>query len=156
MDVIYRRYKKTDQKELEKMIQDFYAEERRKMITDCHTSKSNIGKTLLEVEKHPDKVQVYVFGAEKKLVGYSIIVDYWSHEFGGNVSSIDELFVENDFRGKGIASEFLRYLEDQVRKKSVSLSLEVSPKNEKAKKLYEDWGFSPEGYEFWGRRIRKS
>ena len=53
---------------------------------------------------------------------------------------IDELFVLPNFRGLGIAKEFLRYAEKISC--NVLLRLEVEKDNERAVKIYRDGGFA--------------
>lgn len=66
---------------------------------------------------------------------------FWSNEIGGVEATIDELYIKEDFRNKGIATDFLNNIKNII-PEAVSMSLEVTPNNLKARKLYESIGFT--------------
>jgi GNAT superfamily N-acetyltransferase len=83
-------------------------------------------------------------GGERLLVGYAILVSFWSNELGGETCEIDELFVEASWRGRGLATELLERLEDERSlwpRRPVALCLQVTPDNARARALYERMGF---------------
>lgn len=84
-------------------------------------------------------VHGYICEHGGECAGYALTVPYASQEFGGTVLWIDELFVLPEFRGLGIAKEFLRYAEKLSG--NVMLRLEVEKDNERAVKIYGDGGF---------------
>ena len=77
----------------------------------------------------------------EETVGYALLIHYWSNEYGGMLLFLDELFISEPFRGKGIGAAFLEALKAGVFYKTVGLVLEVMPSNERALKLYLDHGF---------------
>ena len=82
-----------------------------------------------------------VFEQGSSTVGYSILINFWSNEFGGNILIIDELFVRKEFRSQGIASQFIQHLAETKFNDSVALQLEVTPDNHRALALYKNLGF---------------
>src|SRR5579871_2556335 len=62
---------------------------------------------------NPSAGEVVLFRDGNALLGYSLLIPYWSNEFGGTLLYIDELFVRPGFRSRGIAHSFFRYLEQR-------------------------------------------
>lgn len=75
-------------------------------------------------------------------VGYTLMMDGWSIEFGGLLTTLDEIFVLPSWRGKGVASQAIIALRDQFAARGgVSMSMETTPDNLNAQKLYQRLGF---------------
>lgn len=105
-------------------------------------TQENIARTFQESIQHPEKVQVIVFDLADIVIGYSLLVFYWSNELGGNVIFIDELCVSQANRGQGIATQFFAWLEQTYSSQAVAFMLETTPDNDRARALYEKLGFS--------------
>ena len=119
------------------MILGLYSEDPSDKIVD----QKKIDKTFQTLLEEPTRGCIMVFEHEAELVGYSILVNFWSNEFGGNILIIDELFVKKEFRSQGIASQFITYLKQSQFGDSVALQLEVTPDNHRALALYKSLGF---------------
>lgn len=90
-------------------------------------------------------LECYILEAQNgKVVGYALLINGYSQEAGGKVVWLDELYIRDEFRGKGLGGEFLGYLTKNV--PAARIRLETEPENEGAKKLYERYGFKPFGY----------
>ncbi len=77
-------------------------------------------------------------------VGYALMMDGWSIEFGGLVTILDEIFVIPAWRGKSVASQAILALRDQsAARGGFSMSMETTPDNLSAQKLYRRLGFEP-------------
>ena len=114
-----------------KMMQDFYAidnypmdvEVAKKLFQDF-ISNEHLGKSWL----------IY---SENEIVGYIILTFIFSFEYGGKIAFVDELFIKETARGKGIGKEAIQFIQREVPKLSLKLLyLEVEPHNENAQKLY--------------------
>lgn len=137
MNVKYRRFETTDSEAVAGFIQDLYRED----PSDRPMSLQKIRDTFDSLTRHPDRGGIIIIEHEKESVGYSILINFWSNEFGGNVNFIDELYIKKEFRGKGIGTNFIKYLAENKFGNAVALRLEVTPNNKKARKLYESIGF---------------
>ncbi|WP_445712791.1 GNAT family N-acetyltransferase [Flavobacterium sp.] len=113
------------------MMQDFYAidnypinvEKSKKLFQEFITNE-NLGKSWL------------IF-SENEIVGYIILTFIFSFEYGGKIAFIDELFIKENARGKGIGKEAIQFIQGEVSKLSLKLLyLEVETHNENAQKLY--------------------
>ena len=75
-------------------------------------------------------------------VGYALMMDSWSIEFGGLACVLDEIYVAPAWRGKGIASQAIIALREQFRARGgVMMCMETTPDNFSAQKLYQRLGF---------------
>jgi ribosomal protein S18 acetylase RimI-like enzyme len=87
-----------------------------------------------------------VFDADGEPVGYAFLVSFWSNELGGEVCTVDELFVQAEWRRRGCATDLVRALQSGAAiwpRQPVALELEVAPPNVRAWALYERLGFRP-------------
>lgn len=134
------KYNSTKHAELQKMVSQYYKEDPPLAGKKC---PMNIKKTISRLGKNPGQGQIYIFTKNEEIVGYAILIFYWSNEFAGNWLIIDELFVKNEYRGQQIATKFLTQLIKKRPHKCVGLQLEIHKANLKVKKLYEKLGFIP-------------
>lgn len=77
--------------------------------------------------------------------GYALLCSFWSNELGGEVCTVDEFYVDEAARGRGLGTALVRGLKDGSWpwfKRAVALELEVTPGNRRARLLYERLGFS--------------
>lgn len=78
--------------------------------------------------------------------GYALIAKTYSHECGGMVVWIEEIYVSPDFRGQGLGREFFDYLQKEYADSVCRFRLEVEPDNQQAVKLYKRLGFDKLNY----------
>ena len=83
---------------------------------------------------------------ENEAAGYGLIAKTYSQEAGGMVWWIEEVYVREAFRSKGIGREFFAYL-DKVKGSAVTrMRLEVEEDNTRAVALYKKLGYKPLEY----------
>jgi GNAT superfamily N-acetyltransferase len=85
-------------------------------------------------------------GVAAELDGYALLCSFWSNELGGEVCIIDELYVAPTARSRGVAGALVTgLLRRQLPwfERAVSVELEVTPGNARARALYERLGFRP-------------
>jgi GNAT superfamily N-acetyltransferase len=102
-----------------------------------------VRETLATLRREPWRGRAVVLDVGGQVVGYALLVSYWSNELGGEVCAIDELFVAADHRGRGHGS---RLIETAGRgalwpAPAVALALGTTPANAGARRLYERLGF---------------
>lgn len=142
-------YRPEDAAELEEMILAFYQEDTyAEMITP-----DKIARTLRQFEANPASGRICMFRQDGAIVGYAILIPYWSNEYGGNIESIDELYIKPARRGQAIASTFLEHLAQNPPPNTVALHLEVTAQNERAWNLYTRHGFKPVAYRHMFRKL---
>lgn len=100
-----------------------------------------VQRTFRELQLRPEKGRIIVFERDEILVGYAILIFFWSNEFGGDFVDIDELFVSREYRSDGIGAAFFQWLEAEFRDKAVALGLQVALTNDRAFEFYRRMGF---------------
>ena len=107
--------------------------------------KDYIIRTFKEVISDSPYAKAYIIESDSNVAGYSQISLTYSSEVGGLVVLIEELFILDDFRNKGLGSEFLEFIEKEF-PEAKRFRLEVEKDNEGAKRLYETKGFKKLNY----------
>ena len=121
----------TDISTITQMMQDFYAIDNYPM--DVEVAK-NLFQEFISNEHLGKSWLIY---SENEIVGYIILTFIFSFEYGGKIAFVDELFIKETARGKGIGKEAIQFIQKEVPKLSLKLLyLEVEPHNENAQKLY--------------------
>lgn len=92
-------------------------------------------------------VQGYMLVCDGNNVGYCVTMKTYSVEAGGITIWIDELFVLEEYRSKGLGREFFKYIEENGDKKLRRIRLEVELDNGRAISLYKKMGFEPAPYD---------
>ena len=102
--------------------------------------------TFEEMIRSDAYIEGYMIEYEGKSVGYAIVSKQYSHDAGGMLFWIDELFIHPDAQSKGLGKIFLQFMKERLNEKTTRIRLEVNPINQKAMELYKRIGF--EGYEY--------
>ena len=135
----------TDIEVITQMMQDFYAIDNYPM--DVEVAK-NLFQEFISNEHLGKSWMIY---SENEIVGYIILTFIFSFEYGGKIAFVDELFIKETARGKGIGKEAIQFIQREVPKLSLKLLyLEVEPHNENAQKLY-----LAHDFEFHNRKLMK-
>lgn len=92
-------------------------------------------------------VQGYMLVCDGNNVGYCVTMKTYSVEAGGITIWIDELFVLEEYRSKGLGRELFKYIEENGDKKLRRIQLEVELENGRAISLYKKMGFEPAPYD---------
>ena len=113
------------------MMQDFYAIDNYPI--DVETTKK-LFQEFIANENHGKSWLIY---QNNEIAGYVILTFIFSFEYKGQIAFIDELYIKENFRGKGIGNKTIHFIKEQVPKLSLKLLyLEVENHNESAQKLY--------------------
>lgn len=127
-------YKNLETSQIEiitQMMQDFYAIDNYPI--DVEVSK----KLFQEFITNEHLGRAWLIFSEEELVGYVILTFVFSFEYQGRIAFIDELYLKESARGKGIGAKTLQFIKEQIPKLSLKLLyLEVEHHNENAQKLY--------------------
>ena len=81
----------------------------------------------------------YIFENEKEIQGYGMVAKSYSTEFGKPCIWIEDIYIKDKYRGLGIASLFLHYIEEKY--PNSIFRLEVEAENERAVKVYKKCGY---------------
>lgn len=85
---------------------------------------------------------IWLIGPRQAPVGYIALSFGWSIEHGGMEGRIDQFYIREKIRGRGMGSETLSALVPQLRDAGlVALHLDVTQKSEAAARLFKRMGF---------------
>src|SRR5213078_4207361 len=92
--------------ELVAMMHSLYAEDE----ADSPVDLSRFPRNVEELVGQPARGRIVLFSADDTLCGYALLIPYWSNELGGTLLFIDEIFVVEEARNRGIATRFFGFL----------------------------------------------
>lgn len=81
----------------------------------------------------------YVFEDKNGIQGYAMCAKSFSTEFGKRCIWIEDLFLKEEYRGKGIGGQFLAFISDKY--SDCVIRLEAEAENERAIHVYNKAGF---------------
>ena len=85
---------------------------------------------------------IHVIWVDEEAAGYLVVTFGFSLEFGGRDALVDELYLRENFRGRGIGKAALELAEAMCREEGISaLHLEVDRVNTRAQSIYRQAGF---------------
>lgn len=91
--------------------------------------------------------RVWLIRWDQDVIGYVVLTLGYSLEFQGRDAFIDELFVCEGYRGQGVGTQTLTFLESVCHSLEVkALHLEVERNNAKAQHFYRKVGFGDRNY----------
>lgn len=96
-------------------------------------------KSFDELMRSDEYIECFIFEQDGETAGYALIAKTFSPEAGGVVVWIEELYVREGFRGKGLGKAFFKYMEENY--PAARYRLEIEPENLRAKKLYSSLGY---------------
>ncbi len=92
---------------------------------------------------------IWLIGPKMAPVGYIAVSFGWSIELGGLDGIVDEFWIREAVRGRGMGGEALIALQKALREAGVkALSLEVAFGNDNAERLYHRAGFRNRDYRY--------
>ena len=85
---------------------------------------------------------IWLLSCQDSIVGYLALCYGYSIEFGGRDAFVDELFIEQAYRGRGFGAQALTLVAREAAAKNIrALHLEVAKGNKRAQGLYTKLGF---------------
>ncbi len=99
----------------------------------------NYAATFDEMLRSDAYVTGYLFEYEGTPCGFALLSKTFSQEAGGLSVTIEEIYLEPAYRGKGMGTEFFEYLKREI--PAMRFRIEVEDDNLGAKRLYERMGF---------------
>jgi ribosomal protein S18 acetylase RimI-like enzyme len=135
-DARWERAGPADEALLLEMVREFYAHERLR-FRPGHTDAALAA--LLADERFG---RVWIARSGGAAAGYLVMTLGYSLEFGGRDAFVDELFIKEEFRGRGLGKAALVRAEEVCRERGIrALHLEVERSNVRAQTLYRKSGF---------------
>ena len=113
------------------LMHDFYS-------IDNYPFDIDVSKQLMiEFIFNENLGKAWLIHQDAMVIGYVILTFIFSFEYQGRIAFIDELYVIENFRGKGIGKQTIDFIKNEATLLNVKLLyLEVEHHNENAQKLY--------------------
>ena len=102
-----------------------------------------IRDTIRELARRPAKGGITLMFDGDTVIGYAIVVYFWSNEYGGDIACLDELYVRPEWRSRGVGARYIRWLANETGRTFKGVKLETTPRNERARRFYARCGFRP-------------
>ena len=129
-------------------MQDFYAID--DYPFDAEKSRANLKEFIADEALGV----LYLIHEASQPVGYLTLTFGYSFEYGGRDAFIDELYLTEEARGKGIGSAVMMLLEEQAKVHKVkAIHLEVEPHNVKGNRIYQKAGYVSNDRKLMTKRI---
>ena len=127
------------------------AKESENLVLDLGT----VTKGTTALLNDPAKGVYFVVEEESKLVGQLLITYEWSDWRNGNFWWIQSVFVQEEFRGRGVFKLLLEHVQQLAREqgKVCGLRLYVEQENERARRAYLKLGFDQTHYQIFERSV---
>jgi ribosomal protein S18 acetylase RimI-like enzyme len=99
--------------------------------------------------------QAWLLWLGEKPVGYVVLTLGYSFEFRGRDGFVDELYIEPEFRRRGLGRRAMEFLERKARELGVNaMHMEVDRGNEAAAELYRRAGYADQGRHLMTKWLR--
>jgi GNAT superfamily N-acetyltransferase len=119
------------------LMRAFYAEDRHPF------DESKARSALAELLEDSRWGLAWLIAVEGTLAGYVVLTFGYSLEFGGRDATLDELYLREAYRGKGIGKQALDHVIYVCREHGIqALHLEVEAHNRRAHAIYRVMGFA--------------
>ena len=137
-----------DLPQLLELMRELYRHER--LNFDEEAARSGLNKTLLD----PTLGSAYLIFADEEVAGYLLLTSCFSLEQHGKFALLDELYIRESFRRRGLAKSAVEFAETVCRKMGIkSLRLEVIRRNKAAQALYDSAGFIREARYLYTKHV---
>ncbi|MGB6898943.1 MAG: GNAT family N-acetyltransferase [Candidatus Acidiferrum sp.] len=137
-DLVFRPAAREDEAALLRMMRKLAEQEPGAYFFDEPVVRDVLHKFLA----NPALGQAWIFFDGETPVGYIVFTFGFSFEYHGCDSFIDELYIEPQFRHKGIGRHAMQFVEEHAAEMGVNaLHLEVDEGNEPAAELYRRAGY---------------
>jgi ribosomal protein S18 acetylase RimI-like enzyme len=149
--VIFRPAVGEDEQVLLRMMRNLAEQEPGAYFFDEPTVREVLRKLL----RSPDLGYVWVFFEEETPVGYIVLTFGYSFEYHGRDAFIDELYIEPQYRRKGIGRRAMQFVEERARELGVNaIHLEVDQRNDPAAGLYRHAGYDDHSRFLMTKRLK--
>lgn len=137
MEINFRKFTQADKDCFFHMVKKFYAPPAVLHFPSDEVMMSSFYASL----ELPDYVKGYIIECDGVPAGYALVSMKYETEVGGMAAWVEELYVDDSFRSKGIGRKFFEFIKNEFKGKIRRIRLEVGDENSGAKKLYENLGF---------------
>lgn len=123
------------------LIREYY-------VYDGHEfNEARVQGALKEIFNNSTLGKIWFISWNEEVIGYLILTFGFSVEFGGRDAFVDEFYIREAYRGKGLGRKSIEFVEETAKKLGVkAVHLEVSRSNTNAQAVYRKLGFTDRSY----------
>ncbi|MBQ0098679.1 MAG: GNAT family N-acetyltransferase [Oscillospiraceae bacterium] len=132
---MFRKITKEDKDLYMKYVDIFYNSD----VVNAPVPKENYEATFNEILKSDTYLSCYIFECENTPCGFCLLSKTFSQEAGGYSVTFEEIYIEPEYRGRGLSTEFFEYCKKNI--DAARFRIEVEAENEGAMRLYKRMGF---------------
>lgn len=140
--ILFKNFDKKNYDSLLKMMLEFYSSD----AVDQPIDKEIVNKLLDDILLGKESIKGVEAYYDNKLVGFGVITSYYASEVAGITIQLEDLFIKEEYRSKGIAKDYFKTVMEN-HPEAVRFRLEVCASNTKAIDLYKRMGFEKLEYE---------
>lgn len=123
------------------LIREYYAYDGHEFI------ETKVQAALKEIFNNSTLGKVWLISWNDEVIGYLILTFGFSVEFGGRDAFVDEFYIREAYRGKGLGRKAIEFVEETARKLGVkAVHLEVNRSNTNSQEVYRKLGFKDRDY----------
>ena len=112
---------------------------------DVATERDNISRAVDLIFSQPGLAEIHLLYEGDKVAGYFILVPSFSIEYGGLYVILDELFVREPFRRRGLGRQIINFVLDYCRQQGwLAIEAIADEENKVVQHFYGSHGFAPE------------
>lgn len=140
--ILFKNFDKKNYDSLLKMMLEFYSSD----AVDQPIDKEIVNKLLDDILSGEYSIKGVEAYYDNELVGFGVITSYYASEVAGITIQLEDLFIKEDYRSKGIAKSYFKTVMEN-HPEAVRFRLEVCASNTKAIDLYKRMGFEKLEYD---------
>lgn len=111
----------------------------RRDIETCLSGSPYLEGVVFEVPSAPAETDTATMTEAPAIAGYAMVARSFSTEFGKPCIWLEDIYIRETYRGHGLGSMFLTYIQEKY--PDAIFRLEVEEENEGAVRLYRRYGF---------------
>ena len=135
MNTIFRPMKERDRETVIEMMRCFY----RSDAVLTNGSDEIFNRDIDQCIARSPYLEGYILENDGTIQGYALLAKSFSAEFGRRCIWVEDLFIKSEYRGRGIGSCFLKFVEEKY--PDSVFRLEVERENEHAIHVYRKRGY---------------
>lgn len=139
MEVVFEKASGKDVEVILSMLIELYTE-----LGEERESLTYLSGDLVTLILESRKTEIYLVKENNKVVGIFTLTESQAIYAGGKYGVIDEMYIEDSYRGKNIGKEIIRFTSAIARNKGwfrVDVTAPTEEKSDRAKKFYRNNGF---------------
>lgn len=140
--ILFKHFEEKNYDVLLKMMLEFYSSE----AVDQPLSEEIVTKLLDDILSGEYGIKGVEAYYDNELVGFGVITSYYASEVAGITIQLEDLFIKEKYRSKGIAKSYFKTIMEN-HPEAVRFRLEVCASNIKAIELYKRMGFEKLEYD---------